>query len=647
MLSMSDGFASLVAKLLPRWILKDPGFTTGSQLASRQDAWLRLLPPVPGLLKLLHLGRQDEQKYVQDIRATVFLTDGVNATQELMTSPCAIVLVYQSPEGGKELVRHLVLNYASPVVHQLAETALAGREAVARSALRLLHDSAAWDWELPTGFSLSRFSSLTLGPQRLYLVPHRARGSQEAVAKRASLPIVIADREHSLRQRLSDRWLLHDAAVKAEIAHLEGPPESSKKGSHVAESGSATTDELGTALAMWSPAFLRLMLKRPLRDMLGNRLVALSIFFGFPLVDRTDTLNDEFPLKLHVLQAVPPHDEALRHVDIADLMTERASELLARAEDERKPLCVLWSGGIDSTSVVVALLKAHEVIRDSNKALQPLFVLCSEQSIAEYPLFHEEFLLPAQDAGWLQLLWADAARPISAQLDFAKLIYVTGECADQLFGSDLMQSAFPQEQLVEYRRKYGEVNPEREHAVHLASMQHPLGLRAKWEEAFLPCLLEAGVENDPEGWKAWIRPQLEKCPFPIVTSFDLLWWLNFSMKWQSVILRTFHHRDTLSHQDLRSIVHWFSTPRFQQWSMANHDVKFGSLDAWNTYKAPLKRYIRAFTHDDEYFTNKVKAGSLGPVMNSEEKHSAAIDDKLNMLRWGANCLTVGHEMCDI
>ena len=122
---------------------------------------------------------------------------------------------------------------------------------------------------------------------------------------------------------------------------------------------------------------------------------------------------------------------------------------------------------------------------------------------------------------------------------------VTGELGDQLFGSDACMRAFP-EAVVAHgleqahlgaakRDRAAPVDAERP----TANRHFDAGLAASWTETLLPALNELGLlpGGDAPAWEAWISPQLEVAPFPIVTTHDMLWWLNFSCKWQVVALR--------------------------------------------------------------------------------------------------------------
>ena len=74
---------------------------------------------------------------------------------------------------------------------------------------------------------------------------------------------------------------------------------------------------------------------------------------------------------------------------LAEIMEERASELVSRAEEQGQQLEVLWSGGIDSTSLLVALLRrllpGWRPGGGTAGGERALVVRCSADSVAEYP----------------------------------------------------------------------------------------------------------------------------------------------------------------------------------------------------------------------------------------------------------------------
>lgn len=291
---------------------------------------------------------------------------------------------------------------------------------------------------------------------------------------------------------------------------------------------------------------------------------------------------------------------------------------------------VLWSGGIDSTSLTVALIRAARQLKGSRThSYKPdLIMKVSAASILEYPWFYQHVLQPAEVAGTLRLETIAEGEDISEVMSHDRLT-ITGECGDQIFVSQLMEAAF--------------VTPTAGGPPHKL---YERGLDAPWKETILPTLLEMGIlrPSDQEEWLRWFEPFLARSPLPINTSFDLLWWLNITCKWQNVVLRIFQRRPGLDAQSLQHglgrVIHFFQSAAFQQWSFvpANHAAKMADTSVWSTYKQPLKQYIFDFTGDRAYFENKLKEGSLCKVNDASECVILVIDSAFNVIRFGACCL---------
>eukprot|EP01062_Namystynia_karyoxenos_P038598 TRINITY_DN28030_c0_g1_i1.p1 TRINITY_DN28030_c0_g1~~TRINITY_DN28030_c0_g1_i1.p1 ORF type:complete len:575 (+),score=173.03 TRINITY_DN28030_c0_g1_i1:72-1796(+) len=511
---------------------------------------------------------------------------------EPMALPCA--LVAEEPSG--ELV--LALNPSSRL-WRLMTRALAGsreRQQRVADAVHALWTTGRWPRPGVLGAQYPTpllFSRVALGPGRLWTT---CLLCTQPVGQR----LVLDVDEAKLRC-----WEAREAALAED---LEGAAERP-----------VDPQTLGSELIMWSPVLPWLIAGTSMVELIrSSRLAALSFFFGVPLIDRTGTLNRGLPLKLRSLFPIPPRDPRMRDAPLAPLMSARAAELLRLARERGLELRLLWSGGIDSTGTLAALLA--ELRKEDRGTPSPLVVLLSQESVDEYPAFHADTIVAERAAGRLRTVQLDPAQPVSAQMDFSRHIYVTGECGDQLFGSALMAAAF---------------NPG--HAHNAALLERGLG--APWREVVPQSLAKCGLERDPAEWCEWLAPQLEHSPVPVETVFDLLWWLNFSMKWQHVVLRCLHHREGMQPSDIDSVHHFYASDHFQQWSMENHHRKLPDLRVWSTYKAPLKEFIFEFNGDADYRDNKLKLGSLQHVMDSYRSLAIGIDDRFNLLKFGAACVT--------
>src|SRR5262249_200908 len=100
-------------------------------------------------------------------------------------------------------------------------------------------------------------------------------------------------------------------------------------------------------------------------------------------VDRSEAIR--FPVCTKSLFPLPKICEFTKSYE--EVCNGRALEVLARAERLDTSLYVFWSGGVDSTCVLVSLLK-----NATRAQKERIVVLLSEGSITEYPLFYHDHI---------------------------------------------------------------------------------------------------------------------------------------------------------------------------------------------------------------------------------------------------------------
>lgn len=295
----------------------------------------------------------------------------------------------------------------------------------------------------------------------------------------------------------------------------------------------------------------------------GYRLA--SLFFGAGLIDRTRTLDHGFPYE--VLDPIPTPAPV---AGMGDLLKRRATEIRRRADAAGKPVRLFWSGGIDSTAAACALLQTYV------DAPQRLEIVYTRESISEYRHFHRRHI-----AGH------PSARRVSNLREALndRAILCTGEHGDQLFGS-----------MKAMNLRWSD-------------------LQAPWQDSF-PRILRRQLRRAVRADTAlrYLEPQIRACPVPLDTLFDLLWWLNFSLKWQSVSLRLFADGFSGTWALREQCEHFFRPEPFQLWALANPDKRI--KDDWRSYKWPLKQEILNFTGDRRYFERKLKVPSLNGRMGA-------------------------------
>jgi hypothetical protein len=106
-----------------------------------------------------------------------------------------------------------------------------------------------------------------------------------------------------------------------------------------------------------------------------------------------------------------------------------------------------------------------------------------------------------------------------------------------------------------------------------------------------------------------------KSPFPIVSIFDMLWWISFTLRWTNSETRVFRFDNNYSSECFNNNVSFFGSDDFQYWSMFNHDKKI--KDTPESFKYVLKDLIYSYDKNVNYRDNMLPLPSSGPT-NSKD-----------------------------
>ena len=298
----------------------------------------------------------------------------------------------------------------------------------------------------------------------------------------------------------------------------------------------------------------------------GKKLLDALGWVDDSLMDRTGYFWQYLNLDASPLPPIPT--EA---INLHDIITNEAKKY-----DRYNEIYVLWSGGIDSTALLVALMKTIKP--------EKITILCSDLSIAEYPWFYETF----KDSYNFEVLdrstnLYDYLGEFRSKDDY---IVISGYVGDHLFGVSSMLSEFP----------------------HLAKI--------KWQDAirdegfaFKHTQMSQGTNYSPTNLKDLTIRKMEAHidNFGInITSLDrLCWWILFAFAFDRKAFSWINDKRTYAIKTDAFYAH----DEFQAWPLYvyHHDLlDFESI----AHKMPLKDYIYEFTGDREYRDTKLKEGSM-------------------------------------
>ena len=277
---------------------------------------------------------------------------------------------------------------------------------------------------------------------------------------------------------------------------------------------------------------------------------------------------------IYRFQTTPLPDSQSHNLTFDQCCLRRAEEIWQQCQD--RPVIVFWSGGIDSTALLTALIATND---DWQKKL---VIYTSHYAVEhEYPWFWDKYLkkLPVcflvnQDFNQAEIYQQDA-------------LILTGYCADQLWGNSILKQ-FDHNGLVHWREFF----------------QQP------WFIQKTPAHLKTLVIS-------YIEQQVNLFPRPINTMIDLAWMLVFVHTWDHVCRRPMARIPSLDLLD--KLTHFYNTQDFQIWAMNNPQAR-----VWREYrenKQVAKDFIYRLTKDNHYRIHKCKEQSMTYCCDDESLRS--------------------------
>jgi hypothetical protein len=213
-----------------------------------------------------------------------------------------------------------------------------------------------------------------------------------------------------------------------------------------------------------------------------------------------------------------------------------------------KPIAVCWSGGIDSTVALTALLQVAPPDR--------IFVVLNEDSINEYPNFYQD-IIKDRIATLTHCEWLE---------QFNNFYTVSGDTGDVVWG--VIDKAFWKQH---------------EH------------FNTPWRD---------WINTDIAPSTEFIEEFCSWSGTKIHTVLELRIWFYLCCKWQDKAMMFFARTPGMTPLLGNG---FFNYKNFQNWTMNNMDQIIGN--AWHNYKIPAKQFINNFHNDADWFATKTKFNS--------------------------------------
>lgn len=281
-----------------------------------------------------------------------------------------------------------------------------------------------------------------------------------------------------------------------------------------------------------------------------------------------------------------------------DITDQRCQDL--RASHWDKPWIVLWSGGIDCTVVIAAIIKNLAQADFDN-----ITIACTAVSIWENPQFYFDYIKP------------------NFKIVNSKEIF-SGEGNSQ--GAYLIDG-FPADQLTGCIGGYLDTLYQNPDVLHTNIIKN--------KDCAIDFFTDIADKNFAEWYYHVLVDNASSAGITLTTLHDLMWWSGFNNAWTSVkfgylLQGKWAQLKNATHY-IDKFVNWFDSNDYQLWSM-NRDNAAEQLGANpSEVKLAAKKYIYSVDKNKYYLKFKTKMPSIELVNRKWSDHWCCIDDNWNLL----------------
>ena len=312
------------------------------------------------------------------------------------------------------------------------------------------------------------------------------------------------------------------------------------------------------------------------------------------VLDRTGTFTSPFNIKN--TYPLPEFDVDFKP-SYRECALARMKHLDQIYQSTGKRFRLLYSGGIDSSGIFSAFIEYYGV----EKTRDILEICCSKESIDENPWLWDKFIrkenfdiLTSHDHNHY---WED------------NRIILMGEGNDQLFG----RADFNQYKT--HRNLYSSIS--------IDDLSRYLSRNGN-------------VKDSVDAAKMLIK-LADHSPIPITNMALLVWWANFALAWNGLMLRVLGQARSIPVDIFESgFFQFYNTDEFQKWSLKYHVDFADSFSDQEKYKIQCKEMIVDILDIPEY-KNKGKFNSF-PRVHFMKPSWKLIDSDLNVYKDNADYL---------
>jgi hypothetical protein len=315
-------------------------------------------------------------------------------------------------------------------------------------------------------------------------------------------------------------------------------------------------------------------------------------------------------------------------LDFAEVTDRRALEIKQRINTSDEKFVVMYSGGIDSTVIMTALIKNLSLREQKN-----ISVCASAASMVNNPVFwkthiYNKFeIIDSLDCKYDDLIEKD-------------LVPITGDTGDCLYGTTFASHLY-----YNWRNHVADLSnlsvsvieknicsftdPDVHYSTFKDLLINYFKIPKKQGFPFYP----QSTSNENFGRLFYDKLDLhaKTSPVEIASLHDFFWWYIFDLKYINCAVRGHvYYNDRVGiRKAYDQIVNWYHTDEYQQWSMNNNGnhTKIGYTAS--TYKQVARDYIFEFDKNPWYRFFKLKIENVGLMFNKQRIEHLPIGERPN------------------
>jgi len=280
-------------------------------------------------------------------------------------------------------------------------------------------------------------------------------------------------------------------------------------------------------------------------------------------------------------------------ISYAEATEARAAEIIKHVETNDLPIVVMWSGGIDSTTIMTAIMKNF-----SPSLMKRLVVRMNNASYVENPTFFRN-VINKNSIAYTQ----------ERKYDYNNATIIHGDPADALW--------LPARTL-------------NFNAEHPGAHNYPL-TKDIGRDITLRHVAGVADAEYAEWLFNYITAEASASGYPLNTISDFFWWIIFNYNYSSICLR--HLGEVVGSSSninlenyTKNFVLWYNTKEYQSWSWQAQVIGSKFYKNIRSYKMEAKQYIYAYDKNPWYRDYKTKVQSHYTTSTESSILSAVYED---------------------